>query len=473
MTLDDLRNSIVLKDDIPEPEIADLLNADLGIKLLLYHMNNGGVIGIHFDVDLDGFASGIVAYRALKALLPTVHITTNKEREHGVTKDTAEFVWEKKLSLLIIVDAGSELNYDVGCDVLVLDHHDINGEVMRKVDGHRQVIVSCKNVENPEPMSGCEVVYEFFRRLYRQMETPIDTSLAQWVGISLISDVVDTKTERNQFYVREACEANVRINADLRRICTDIDPYYRGIYRSYITYRLAPYINGISRAGLSSTLAYVISDNESPRLPEWALHKRDEICLEAIRRCKRLGSIVFSNVSGIEDAWRYSGLAAAKIANETGCAAVVFSQEADGLVRGSFRKGVAEGAFLETARKYVDAHGHNQSFGFRGSTPEGLKGFIAELSTWERGVPETQLTSQDITCGMDLQVVALWNNRVNPSDEVYITIKPNELVYDRMTGKVTHYKWRGSFPVKLLSAEFPQSPRLFVENQRGLGIYLK
>ena len=79
----------------------------------------------------------------------------------------------------------------------------------------------------------------------------------------------------------------------------------------------------------------------------------------------------------------------------------------------------------------------------------------------------------DIKGGLDLQVVALWNNRVNPSDEVYITVRPDELVYERSTGKVSHYKWRSSFAVKLLSPEFPQPPRLFVEQQRGLGIYLK
>jgi len=473
MKISDLKNSVVLQEEIAEPAIAPLLNADLGIKLLLHHMNNGGVIGVHFDVDLDGFSSGIVAYRSLKALMPTIHITTNKEREHGVTADTAEFVWEKKISLLIIVDAGSDLNYDVGCDVLVLDHHDIHGDSIRKIDGHRQVIVSCMNVEKPEPMSGCEVVYEFFRRLYKQMETPIDTSLAQWVGISIISDVIDTMTERNQFYVREAFEANVKINADLRRICTDIDPYYKGIYRSYVTYKLAPYINAISRAGFSSTLAYVISDNESPKLPDWAIARRDEICKEAFIRCKKVGNLVFSNMTGVEDAWRYSGLAAAKLANETGCAAVVFSKESDGLVRGSFRKGVADGDFLVEAKKHIDAKGHNPSFGFRGSSPEGLKAFIAELSTWEKGVPATQLTSADIKGGLDLQVVALWNNRVNPSDEVYITVRPDELVYERSTGKVSHYKWRSSFAVKLLSPEFPQPPRLFVEQQRGLGIYLK
>lgn len=472
MKLDELKNSVVLQEDIPEPPIANLLNADLGIRLLLHHMNNGGVIGIHFDIDLDGFASGIVAYRALKALLPTVHITTNKERVHGVTPETNEFVWEKRISLLIVVDAGSDLNYDVGCDVLVLDHHEISGETVRKVEGHRQVIVS-NQVENPEPMSGCEVVYEFFRRFYSQLDTPIDKSLAQWVGVSLISDIIDTKTLRNQYYVRQAFEDNVRINADLRRICTDIDYYFKGIYRSYVTYKLAPYINGIARAGLSSTLAYVISDNESPKLPDWALQRRDEICTEAFIRSKRVGNLVFSNMTGVEDAWRYAGLAASKIANETNCATIVFTQSEDGTVSGSFRKGTGEGEFLATAQKYLDAKGHNPAFGFKDSPKEGLKDFITEISTWEMGEPVEQLTSADIRGGIDLQVLGLWNNRVNSSDEVYVTVNPSELVYERSTGKVSHYKWRGAFPVKLLYSEFPQPPRLFVEEQRGISIYLK
>lgn len=474
MRLEDLRNSVIMQEDIPVPPMANLLNLDLGIKLLLHHMNNGGVVGLHFDVDLDGFAAGTVGFRSLKGLLPTVHITTNKERVHGPTDDTTKFVWDHKISLLIIVDAGADLNYDVGCDVLVLDHHSLSSETVRKTpEGNRQIVVSSMGVENPEPMSGCEVVYEFFRRVYAQMETPIDTSLAQWVGVSIISDVIPTNTLRNQFYVREAFEAPVKINADLRRICADIDPYYKGMYRSYVTYKLAPYINGISRAGFSSSLAYVISDNESPKLPDWAIARRNEINAEAFARSKRLGNVVFSNLTGVEDAWRYSGLAAAKLANETNCATIVFTKEEDGLVRGSFRKGVADGNFLDEARKHINANGHNPSFGFRGSSPDGLKAFILELSKWELGTPAPQLLSSDIAGGIDLQLVALWNGRVNPSDEVTITVRPDELVYERNTGKVAHYKWRGAFAVKLLSSEFPNPPRLFVEQQRGVNIYLK
>ena len=473
MRLEDLKRSVVMQEDIPIPEIAELLNSEEGKNLLLHHLNNGGVIGIHFDVDLDGFASGIVAYRSLKALIPTVHITTNIEREHGVTQETKDFVWDKRISLLIIVDAGSDLDYDVGCDVLVLDHHRISGEDVREINGHKQVIVSSERTTNPEPMSGCEVVYEFFRGFYQQLDTEIDTTLAQWVGVSLISDVVDTKTLRNQYYVREAFESNNGINADLRRICSDIDPYYKGIYRSYVTYKLAPYINGISRAGFSSTLAYVISDNEPPKLPEWAKQRRDEICTEAIRRCKRVGSMMFSNMTGVDEAWRYTGLAASKIANESHLATVVFLQDAEDKIRGSFRVGDGGGEYLAEAQKHLKANGHAPAFGFKDSDKEGLKCFIGTVSAWEKGVPREQLVSADIRGGVDLQVVGLWNNRVNSSDEVYITISPDELKYDRTTGKVTHYKWREAFAVKLLQSEFPQPARLFVEEQRGIGIYLK
>ena len=128
---------------------------------------------------------------------------------------------------------------------------------------------------------------------------------------------------------------------------------------------------------------------------------------------------------------------------------------------------------METAKKYLNANGHNPAFGFKDSTKEGLKNFIAELSTWEVGEPPEQLTSDDIKGGVDLQIVGIWNNRVNPSDEVYITVRPEELVYERSTGKVSHYKWRERFPVKLLYSEFPQPPRLFVEEQRGISLYLK
>ena len=170
----------------------------------------------------------------------------------------------------------------------------------------------------------------------------------------------------------------------------------RGYIEAMSHISLLHIINAISRAGLSSTLAYVISDNESPRLPDWALKRRDDICTEAFIRSKRVGNLVFCNMTGVEDAWRYAGLVASKIANETNFPTIVFTQSESGLVSGSFRKGIGEGEFLETAKKYLNANGHNPAFGFKDSTKEGLKNFIAEISTWEVGEPPEQLTSDDI-----------------------------------------------------------------------------
>ncbi|GHU92628.1 hypothetical protein FACS1894208_00100 [Clostridia bacterium] len=474
MTLDELRGSIVLSDAVSEPKPARLLNLEIGKELLLRHMNNGGVIGVHFDVDCDGFSGGIVLYRALKALLPTVHITTNKERTHGVNGDTAEFVWKNKISLLLVVDSSSRLDYDMGCDVLVLDHHEFDGADFRAVGEYTQVVVSNRHLPVVEPMSGCQVAYEFFRHVYAQMETPMDTRLAQWVGVSLISDVIDVKTERNQFYVREAFESNTGIHPDLRRICTDISSYFKCLYRSFVTYTLAPRINAISRAGFSGSLAYVISDGEPPKLPEWALTKRDSVCGEALARAKRVGGVVFSNLTGIEDAWRYTGIVAAKLSSKTGCSALVFVEDGEDGARGSFRHSISGGDYLAKAKRFLQADGHAAAFGFSGSRLC-LKEFIVELSKTPPAVPPVQLASADVVRGGELRDIALWNSRVGSEDEIFITVSPSELTFVRAQGKVGLYRWKNSFEVRLLEKEFPQPPRLFAELQRGasLSLYLK
>jgi single-stranded DNA-specific DHH superfamily exonuclease len=471
MNLLEMRESVVLKENIKEPPIAELLNLKAATLLLMHHMNNAGVIGIHFDVDCDGFSAGIVTYYALKEIYPHVYITTNDDRIHGVTEKTAKWCHDKRVSLLIVVDSSSVLDYDMGCDVLVLDHHVFDGVAARKINGHTQVVVSNLRLPEYEPMSGCQVAYEFFRHLYARMETELDTRLAQWVGVSLISDIIDTKNERNQFYVREAFESTAGVHPALRRICSDIDYYFRTVHRSYVTFKLAPYINGISRAGLSASLAFVISDNEKPKLTDCAKARRDTILEEALTRAKQMGSVAVSNLTGVDAAARYTGVAAAKLGSKTGRAAVVFTKE-DDIVRGSVRVANRCGAVLNEAKQHLDANGHPQAFGFSGSL-DGLKAFVQALSKIELADVCTDIDSTDVLNGNDLQVIAKWNARVNPSDEVNIACCRSEFEFTKDVGKVKVYLWRDRYEVRLLSGEFSLKPRVFVEDQRGLALFLR
>jgi single-stranded DNA-specific DHH superfamily exonuclease len=306
------------------------------------------------------------------------------------------------------------------------------------------------------------------------METDMDRKLAQWVGISIISDVIDAKTLRNQFYIREAFETSKGIHPDLRRICSDMDKYFRGVYRSYVTYKLAPRINAISRAGFSASLAYVISDGEPPRIPAWALAKRDEVCNEALARAKRIGGAAFSNLSGIDDAWRYTGVAAAKLAAETGCVSVVFivdsSEGAATPVRGSFRRSFSDADFLSVAKRYVNAAGHPSAFGFRGEA-SAFKELVKALSENASVGAPVQLVSESVKKS-DIETIATWNGRVGSDDELYISTAPSELSFIRSQGKVSLYRWRG-LEARLLSQEFPRSPRIYAEMQRGLALFVK
>lgn len=479
MKLEELRKSVVLEEGIEEPDIAELLNMEVGQKLLKEHMDKGSNIGIHFDVDLDGFSAGMVAYRALSKLAYKqgikVSITTNKEREHGPVAETLLFCRDNNIGLLIIVDAGSQLSMDLGCDVLVLDHHEFNG-VSERVDeeGYRQVVVSNRNLPVVEPMSGCEVTYEFMRKTYELRGEEIDKTLGQWVGVSIISDIVDSKTRRNQYYVREVCERKTGYNRDLAVICGGIDPYFRSVYRSYINYKLGPTINGIPRAGLSQTLIRVITHREIPYLPPEAKKLRDEICMEAASKVRVFGGGAYSDMRGVENAWRYAGLAASGISNKSRRATVVYTDdnEVEGRLRGSFRIGATVRDYLSIAEKHMYAKGHQAAFGFK-CTPKELKGFIMELREIPIEEVEIPYKSEDLVSGDDVAVLGYWNNRVNSSEELYVSVGREELTFSRSQGRLSHYTWRGLFNVKMFEACMPEEPKLFIEMQDGLGIIVR
>ena len=117
-----------------KPSYHDLDNIGRAVELLAKHVENKSKIYIQIDVDTDGMTSASIMYQFLvndlgvDEDLVVYHIP--KTKVHGIT---LEEVHEHQPDLVIAPDASSsefeihkELK-DNGIDVLVLDHHEVEG----------------------------------------------------------------------------------------------------------------------------------------------------------------------------------------------------------------------------------------------------------------------------------------------------------------------------------------------------------
>lgn len=200
-------------------------NMMLAYNMYDKHLYNGDAIYIIQDGDFDGMASTSIIYQYTQTLIKGYTHTNNKVKillhegkERGLADDIIfTQIVDEKPQLVIIPDAGTadkervKILSDMGIDVIVFDHHNAKDED-RIEDG---VLVSNQyspNVVNKDG-SGTLVTHKFTMMLDEMYG--VDWAFRYWdlVGLSIISDAMDVKSEENRFFVKYVLDKdNIRNN---------------------------------------------------------------------------------------------------------------------------------------------------------------------------------------------------------------------------------------------------------------------
>jgi single-stranded-DNA-specific exonuclease len=220
-----------------------LLNIDKAYELIIKHMNHKNIIGILWDTDTDGIASGTIMTRYLKNFIDNDNIKCfiNEGKAHGlIDQDIDKFIG---LDLLIIVDS---LDKDIsqykkltesGIEIIVLDHHVVNKEIT--YDEYITLITSQINYENPQ-LSGSGVVWKFCKYIDEQELTEYADDLVDLAACGLIGDMMDMSVMENRFIVNQGL--NNLINPAIKKILSGYE-----FNSTAIAFSIAPLINAANR----------------------------------------------------------------------------------------------------------------------------------------------------------------------------------------------------------------------------------
>ena len=218
--------------------------------------NKQAKIGVFFDIDFDGLASG---YIMLKMLLELSKCTPdrvvpfiNKKRIHGLTEDIIEEINNNKdIVLLVIVDSSTNdttLLNKINANIVVIDHHDVEvTEYIGKTKCGDYIIVN-NNIDKVENKSAAEVVYEFWHE-YAEA-TLVNLQLEEWVAISLYSDVINYNTKQNMWFMSYLLD--IGPTRDIREIAEPLNLIQirngkQSITRDKISFSLVPLVNSCMR----------------------------------------------------------------------------------------------------------------------------------------------------------------------------------------------------------------------------------
>lgn len=235
----------------------DVDNLKEAVSLTLTHLENGNNILIWGDYDNDGIMASTILYKTLcnfnELSDSEIYVKLpNRIEGYGMNIISLEKIFLKKnIHLLIAVDNGivsvEEIQYikNRGIDVIVLDHHTPNTQVLPDAD----VIVDLHLPNTTYPfkhLAGCGLAYKFACGIYREMGMKEPDEFLQYAAIGTIADCVSL-TDENRTIVKLGLELiNNNPATGIKALLSAIN-FNGKVTSEDIAYFIAPCINAPGR----------------------------------------------------------------------------------------------------------------------------------------------------------------------------------------------------------------------------------
>jgi len=241
--LKDLRDPFTLKD------------MEESINIILKLKKENKRICIYGDYDVDGVTSTTILVLAFKELgIQVDYYIPLRDEGYGLNKKAIKEIKDNGADLIITVDCGissiEEIEYanEIGMNVIITDHHEINGELPRAL-----AVINCKRKENEfsfDKLAGVGTAFMMLLALYRRLDMEVDVyKYIDLVAIGTVADIVPL-VEDNRIIVKNGLKVLGKTKWNglkflLRKL------YENSGTREYNTYdigfRIAPIFNAAGR----------------------------------------------------------------------------------------------------------------------------------------------------------------------------------------------------------------------------------
>jgi len=368
-----------LKGEFPDP--SSFADMDCGAARIADEIEKGGPIGIFADYDVDGASSAAQLIRYLRPLgvETPIYVPDRAKEGYGPTGESLLSLKAKGCGAVITVDCGAaayealEAAAEGGLDVVVLDHHLMQGEPPRAAAMINPNRVDCASGQGHLAAAGVTFIFlaalarELRRRDYfKGRDEPDILSFLDLAALGTVCDIVPLTGVNRAIVAQGARVMSAQGNTGLKALAESAgaSPPFAEYHAGFI---FGPRINAGGRIGDSSLGARLLStdDAEEARQIAGELERLntdrkaietavvDEASLAADRSVVSDTEPAVIVASG--EGWPPGvvGLAASRLVERYGRPAVVIGIEGDGLGRGSGRsiKGVNLGGAISDLRK--------------------------------------------------------------------------------------------------------------------------
>ena len=382
-----------LREQLPDP--SSLADMDGAVDRVLKAIQAGERIAIFGDYDVDGATSAALLLRFLTALgvSPRLYVPDRQREGYGPNAEALRLLREEGAGLVITVDCGVSAHdaleeaRAVGLDSIVLDHHAAEARLPPAV-----AVVNPNRWDDDSglgQLAAVGVTYLFLVALNRALrssgwyeqqghDAPDLLGLLDLVALGTVCDVVPL-TGLNRAFVAQGLKVLAgRRNEGLRALC-DVSSVAERPGGYHLGFLLGPRVNAGGRIGESHLGATLLSESDPTRcralaeqLDGYNQERRAieaEVLLAAEAIAQQAGAprdLIFA----VGQDWHPGviGIVAGRLKERYDLPAIVITQDADGLGKGSGRSvpGVDLGAAVIAARQaglLVNGGGHAMAAG--------------------------------------------------------------------------------------------------------------
>lgn len=238
-------------------------NMEMVVLKLERAKQNRTRICIYGDYDVDGITGTAFLVKVFRQIGMDVvyYIPSREEEGYGLTKKNIDFLYEKRVRLVITVDTGYNSLEDIayarakGMEVIISDHH----KTVREAGDEDILFLNPKLSQSYEFkfLSGAGVALKIAQAFYQKLNLDLD-SLYQYLDIIMIGTIADVvpMVDENRIIIKNGLKVLQKTKVKgLAYLLKYLKFEDKNINTTDVSYYISPLINSLGRVGTSRMAA--------------------------------------------------------------------------------------------------------------------------------------------------------------------------------------------------------------------------
>ncbi|EHO18484.1 single-stranded-DNA-specific exonuclease RecJ [Fusobacterium necrophorum subsp. funduliforme 1_1_36S] len=238
-------------------------NMETVVSMLERAKQNRTRICIYGDYDVDGITGTAFLVKVFRQIGMDVvyYIPSREEEGYGLTKKNIDFLYEKRVRLVITVDTGYNSLEDIayarakGMEVIISDHH----KTVREAGDEDILFLNPKLSQSYEFkfLSGAGVALKIAQAFYQKLSLDLD-GLYQYLDIVMIGTIADVvpMVDENRIIIKNGLKVLQKTKVKgLAYLLKYLKFGDKNINTTDVSYYISPLINSLGRVGTSRMAA--------------------------------------------------------------------------------------------------------------------------------------------------------------------------------------------------------------------------